>query len=124
MLNIGKSDKVNVRNTSLDNPRSLKGEKEFDNPTLAKMTRELKGGVPNEAEENVGVTSWIIPEEFERVMNTGLPPKRENASAHVPPKKRKEKMLKKKGKKQMKSKKRKKEPEPVINNEAPDEDGQ
>ena len=92
MLNLGKSDKVNVRNTSLDNPRSFQGEKEFNNPTLAEMTRELKGGVPDEAEETVGVPSWITPEEFERVMNTGLPPEREEASAHVSSEKGKEKL--------------------------------
>ena len=91
MLNLGKPDKVNVRNISSDNSRSFQGEKEFDNPTLTEMTRELKGRVPDEADEALGATSWITPEEFERVMSTGLPPEREEDSAHVPSKKGKEK---------------------------------
>ena len=52
MMDLGKKRETSVRNTLIDTPvfshpvdeaEPVQGETEFDNPTLAEMTRELKG---------------------------------------------------------------------------------
>ena len=103
------SEKASVGNTSSDIPKSHHANEAFDNPTLAEMTRELKGCGYNseEAEECLNRKSWITPEEFEWVMNSGLAADHEEEVVHPSSSKKNEKPKKKSVKQVINSEKRK-----------------